>query len=277
MKKAPNFNQLPEEVVKKTFLKPGEKVLWRTTKGGPNPLNPQEWLIPAAVQVPPIDNIYLPETGEYIQIAAIERVDPTGNHKFYDLWFEKAQAGQIYITGGRAIDQEIHTYLSLCNYNGSNPNRDTSKDIIFEIVDEERAAKEGSKKRNLKRDALNIAADLQASELKDYAAALGRDDTRPTAVLRAEMEELADMNAQAFMDLVNNKSVVVKATLNRAISQGRIIFDPVQSRYAWDNGEPIVTVAKTSVAIDELVAHCVSSAKGEKILELLKSKKPQKA
>jgi hypothetical protein len=273
MKKTELYNQLSEKLVKSTMLKPGQSVTYRLTNIQKSSLDPTRLAIPASKNVPPIDTIYDEEEGQYVTIAAVKSINANGEHTFHDIVFSYNMAGHLILQGGRAVDQEIHSYLSLCDYNASKPNRDTSKDAIFELVDEEAKAEKESRTRNIRREALNAAADMSAEDVKTYAAAMGKDDTKAVSVLRNELEEMADTNPQDFLNLINNKQAVVTATVNRAVKKGVILFNQEQSRFEWPNKEVILVVARTgSDAIDEFVSFCTSSAKGEKVFQTIQSK-----
>jgi len=272
MKTSKIYNNLPAELLTKTKLKPGQTVTYKLVNMSPIPMDPSRLAIPTIFEIPPIDQIYNEKTGEYYDIAALKSVDAQGNHTYHPLYFTRQGAGHMTLVGGRAQDQEIHSYLSLCNYNASNESRDTSKEALFELIDEEAKAEKQARTRNIKREALNAAADLGTEEVRDYAAALGKDDTRPVKVLKNELEELADSDPQAFMDLLGNKQLVMKATINRAVKKGVILFNSEQSRYEWPNKEAIFTVARGTEAVDELISFCISSPKGEKVYQTIQSK-----
>jgi ribosomal protein L20 len=180
----------------------------------------------------------------------------------------------MILYGGRAVDQDIHAYLMLCNYNGANPNRDTSKEVIFELVDEGAKSENERRSRNVKREALNAAADLSADEVRNYIAAMGQDDTAKVDILRNKLEEMADKDPHGFMELINNKQAAMKATINRAINKGVINFEAEQSRFTWPNGEVILVVSRTTGGdhIEELLGYCVGSPKGEKVFQTIQSK-----
>lgn len=256
------------------MLKPGEQVMFRVSGIQPSPMDPGKWAIPAAKNVPPIDQIWDEEKQEFIDIAAVKSFNAEGDHTFHEIYFFGNQGGHLILRGGRGIDQEIYSYLTLCNYNGSNPNRDESKEIYFTLVDEKVKSEQERKVRNLKREALNISSDLNTDDVRNYIAALGQDDTRPVEVLRNELETMADNDPKSFLELVNNKQAVMKATLNRAIKKGVIIFDEEQSKFSWPTGEVIVITARTtgSDAVDDLLAYCVGNAKGEKVFQTIQTK-----
>lgn len=274
MKKTKFYNNVSDSLLKPTKLKPGQQVVYKVEGITPDPMNPGKWAIPAAKNVPPIDQIWDEEKQEYVDIAAVRSFDAEGNHTFHEIWFFGNQVGLMILRGGNAIDQEIHSYLSLCNYNGSNPNRDTTKEVYFTLVDEQAKSESERKVRNLKREALNVSADLTAEDVRNYIAALGQDDTKPLEVLRNDLEKMADNDPKSFLELVSNKQAVMKATLNRALKKNVIKFEEEQSRFTWANGEVITTVARTtgSDAIEDLVAFCVSSAKGEKVYQTIQTK-----
>lgn len=274
MKRTKLYNNLSPELVEKTKLKPGEQAVYRVYGISPHPMDPGKWAIPSAKNVPVIDQIWDEKQQEYVDIAAVKSVSPDGNHVFHDIYFFGNQGGHMVLLGGRAADQEIHTYLQLCNYNGSNPNRDTSKEIVFEVVDESAKSENERKKRNIKREALNAAADLSPEDVRNYIAALGQSDNEKIEILRNKLEALADSDPETFMDLINNKQAVIKATLNRALAKGVISFDSEQSRFSWPNGEAILTVARSTAgdAVDELLSYCISGAKGEKVYQTIQSK-----
>lgn len=274
MKKTKLFNDLSPEMLVNTKLKPGEQAVYRVYGITPHPMDPTRWAIPAAKNVPVMDQIWDEGKQEYVDIAAVRAVSADGNHTFHDIYFFGNQGGHIILVGGRAQDQEIHSYLQLCNYNGSNAKRDDSKEIIFEQVDEAAKSVKESKQRNIKREALNAAADLSPEMVRNYIAALGQDDTRKVEILRNELEELADRDPEEFLSLLDNKQAVMKATLNRAINKSVIKFDSEQSKFTWPNGEVILVVSRTTGGdnIEELLGYCTSNAKGEKVYQTIQSK-----
>jgi len=85
---------------------------------------------------------------------------------------------------------------------------------------------------------------------------------------------MADNNPKGFLDLIGNKQAAIKATLNRALTKGVILFDSEQSRFTWPNGEVILTVSRTTAGdnIEELLGYCTSNAKGEKVYQTIQSK-----
>lgn len=274
MRKTEVYNNVSKILSDKIKLKPGETVIYKLCNLDKDPYNPGKYLIPFIKAVPAVDQIWDEESGEYIPIAAVKSVNTNGEHIFHPIHFQKSSSGYIVLNGGRAADQEVHAYMSLCNYNASNPNRDQSVEAIFELVDESKKSENERRTRNIRREALNIAADLTADEVRTYIASLGLDENQKLEILRNTLEEMADNDPQNFLDLVNNKQAIMKATINRALSKGIINFNSEKSSFTWPNGEIILVVARTTDGdhIEELVGYCVSNAKGEKVYQTIQSK-----
>lgn len=278
MRKTELYNNVSKELLDSTKLKPGENVVYRLHDLPDHPFIPGAKAIPAMRQVPVTDQIYDQNSESYVDIGAVRSVNAEGEHTFHSIAFTIASAGELRLIGGRGADQEIHSYLKLCNYNVSNPDRDVAKEAIFELVDESAKSDVERKQRNIKREALNAAADLTADDVRNYTAALGRDDSGKLEVLRNHLEDMADKSPADFLDLIGNKQALMKATINRALNKGVIVFNEEQSRFSWPNGEAILTVARTTGGdnVEELISFCVSSAKGEKVYQTIQSKAKSK-
>lgn len=274
MIKTQYYNNLPPEVIKKFKLKPGQVVRYRLHNMRPAPMDPSRLAIPAILDIPLTDTIRIPGTDDFTDIAAIRSVSTKGKIQYHEIRFTAKELGYITLSGDNAAHQAIHTYLQLCNYNGSNPDRDPSKEIIFEFVDEEAKAEADQKVRNLKRQALNAAADMNEEEIRNFVAARGFDDTRPVKILRNEVEAFADQDPSGFLDILKNTQATSKAILNRAIKKGVIVFNKTQSRFEWPTGEVILVVARTTgqEPIEELAAFCEANVKGEKVFQTIQSK-----
>lgn len=274
MKKTELLNNVSDSLLKKTKLGRDQTVTYRVKNIYPNPAEPGSFIVPAGVSVPSTDQIWDEDKGEYVDIAAIKVISKDGNHTYHDIWFYGVYGGYMILHGNVASEQEVHSYLHMCNYNASNPNRDTNIPAIFELIDNQAKAETERKIRNLKREALNAAADLSVDDVRNYTAALGQDDSKKIEILRNDLEIMADRDPQGFLDLINNKQASMKAVLNRALAKGVITFDTEQSIFKWPNGEAILTVARStgSDAVDELISFCISSAKGEKVYQTIQSK-----
>lgn len=273
MRKTDLFNNVSDSLLEKTKLKKDEIVRYRIISTARHPLT-GEFIIPSAVSIPATDEIWDQELQEFVNIAAIDRISPDGSVSFENIWFYGSDFGILTLAGGSAKAQNLHSYLALSNYNASNPNRNTQVEPFYELMDENAKSETERKTRNLKREALNIAADLSIDDVKTYIAALGKDDTRKVEVMRNELEMFADRFPKEFLELMDNKQATLKAVINRALNKNIITFDVEQSRFSWANGEVIVTVSRSTQGdnVEDLLTYLISSTKGEKILQTIQSK-----
>ena len=278
MKLVKHFNEVSKELLESTRLKPGQIVKYRVHVVGvgkrkTTPLMPNVPAIPVSKNVPPSDQIWDNFANKFVTIGAIRNVKSNGSPAFYDLTFRRATAGIITLRGGRAADQEIHSYMMLTDYNGSKPDRDPSKQILFHFIDESKVAEVKSEGRKSLRVALNTAADLSEADVKTYIVARGGDEKRPLKVLRDELEAFAEAQPDKFMEFIANAQTTVTAVVQRALNNGKIKFNGEQSRFEWTNGEPILTVARSGRdANEELALWLRSDLKGEKVFQMLNTK-----
>jgi hypothetical protein len=272
MKKFENVNAVSPALLDSTKLKRDESKIFVLANISEHPWT-KELIIPSGLSIPSFDQIFDDEKNDWVEIAAINRLDKQGNHTYHEITFFGQSAGRIILTGGRGADQEIYSFLKLSNYNGSNPHRDVSKPIYYYEVDETKKAEVEEKRRDLKREALNAASDLSAQDVRDFVASIGIDDRQDLKILRNKLGEMADKNPQDFLDLLQNKIAVIKASVNRAIRDGQIIFDTAASKFSWTHGEEILRVPRAEDAVDELAGYLATNPKGEKILQTLRSKK----
>lgn len=278
MKVVKHFNTLSQELIDSTKLKKDQIVKFRVHVVGvgkrkTTPLMPMMPAIPTTKNVPPSDQIWDDYKKTFVTIGAIRNVKSNGSPAFYDLTFRRATGGIITLRGGRAADQEIYSYMTLCDFNGSKPDRDPSKPILFHFVDEAKIADIRSEGRKNLRIALNTAADLSEADVKTYIVARGGDEKRPLKVLRDELEAFAEAQPDKFMEFIANAQTTVTAVVQRALNNGKIKFNGEQSRFEWTNGEPILTVARSGRdANEEFALWLRSDLKGEKVFQMLNTK-----
>lgn len=285
MKLVQHYNKISPELLASTKLQPGQTVKYRVKVSGMNgkrtstPLAPNLPAIPVSKNIPPADQIWDDNIKQFVTIGAIRNVKSTGNPAFYDITFRRASGGIITLRAGRVADQEIHSYMMLTDFNGSKPDRDPSKPILFTFIDEEKQAEVRTEARKNRRVALNTAADLSEEDVRTYTAARGLDEKRTMKILRAELEDFADVDPDGFMRFINSADTTVVAVINRAIKNNKIKFNSEQSRFEWPTGETVLAVARSgNDAIEELATWLRSNERGERVFQQLNtsSKKPVK-
>ena len=85
--KAKLYNKLPQSLIKK--IPKGKQVVFRLCDIKEDHDNPGEFLIPLNKNLPPTDEIYNPETDEFIPIAYVTGVSANGQARFGQILFQK--------------------------------------------------------------------------------------------------------------------------------------------------------------------------------------------
>ena len=212
-----------------------------------DPQNPGKVIMPSIHMIPQIDRVYDKESDDYVDIASIASLGVGGKPQFNTIQFTKKEKGLLAVRGSKTGDREIYQYLMLSNYNASNPDRDTSIVPLFKLVEPKKEASDSRKQRTMRRDAMNVAAELSASEVREFIAALNKDEKRDISILRDELEIMAEKDPQQFITLSKDKNKSIQANCKKAIDKKVIRFDKASSTFLWvSTGETIVQVPRSS-------------------------------
>ena len=204
-------------------------------------------MMPSIHMIPNVDRVYDKETDDYIDIASIGSIGIGGKPTMNTIQFTKKDKGLMALRGSKTGDREIFQYLSLSNYNKSNPNRDTAVNPLYELVEPSRGAKESRENRTLRRDAMNVAAELSAAEVREFISSMNKDAKRDMSILRDEIELMAEKDPKGFIKLSKDKNKSIQANCKLAIDKKIIEFDKKTSSFLWvGTGETIVTVPRSS-------------------------------
>jgi hypothetical protein len=284
MKVVGNINNLPESLKPKKLNK-GEIVTYQLLNGIKNPDDKQRAKIPVlypqSTTIPSKDRIKNHETGEFVDIAIVDSFHAIPGTNQFDvrprkLAIPKYNHGVFICVEGSVVDEEIYEYCELTNYNASNPNRDKNVTPLFKRVDERVDSKDRNKKRSVKLEAMKYASDMSDGLVKDFAAAMNWNETIDIAILRDKVETFAETNPEEFQKVVENKGgqSQIKATIKKAISSGKVNYDPEQHRICLPTGQTLIKLDRLEgVNVDYLsqAADWVISAKnGQKTYESIK-------
>lgn len=228
-------------------FKRNEIKVFRYLNVKPDPQNKGQFIMPSMAFMPKVDRVYDPKKDDYVDIANIKALGVGGVPQIEAIAFSKQTQGKLMLRGNKTGDKEIFEYLSLSNYNASNPNRDTSVVPLFELVEPAKKAQDARKDRNLRRDAMNVAAELSASEVREFISSLNKDETRDMSILRDELEIMAEKDPRKFISLSKDKSKSIQSNVKKAIDKKIIRFDKATSEFKWvGTDETIVQVPRSS-------------------------------
>jgi len=265
-------------------LSRGEKVEYRLVGIKPSPLDRtgKTLGIPFITGIPKRDTVFIPfpdaakkslikegdnREGEFIDIgyAVGNRMDT--------IHFLKSRAGVLSLTGGNAKNQDLFEFLESCNANGSNPNRDTSKEPKFQKINVKEEAKVLRQARKDKRAAEDKAEKLTRNELLRVAIGLGYNnpESQEEESLRDSIESYAGLNPINFLVLVENPDLVIQEIAVAAESKGFISVNLQKRSIMGNNGETLYTWSPEKDAKwAEKFVDFVKSKEGSKFYSSLK-------
>lgn len=232
--KASEYNQFSATMQRK--LKQDERATYRILNVRPDPDNAGKYLMPAAYQIPSTDIIYDKVKGDFVTIAAIERVDKEGDPVFLNIIFSAPNMGYLFLTGSNAVHQKIYQYIELCNFNESNKDRNPDFEPIFHRVDTRKDAIEERQMRKLIVKAVNEALDLDDKKTKEVSMALGID-AESIEEIRNLLEDYAGDNPEKFLHVLEQSSLEGESVIKEAIKLGIIKNNVQESAFQWTETE----------------------------------------
>ena len=235
-----------------------------------DPLNAGQVSMPSVIIVPNKDRVFDPKRNDYVDIAAIKTIGIGDKPAFAEIKFTKQNRGKLILKGSVPVEKEVFEYLSISNANASNPNRDTSVRPLYELVNPAAEAKSKRQTRSLRREAMNVAAELSGSEVREFVSSLGKDETRDLSVLRDELETLAEATPKDFIKLSKNSNKSYAANIKRAIDKKIISFDRETNTFTWAaTDETIVQVPRSSKLghLEGFTNFVLSNKNGENIYQ----------
>lgn len=227
---------------KPTPIKKGETVVYELAGLKTDPLDPEKGLaVPAVFGIPGTDRVFDKDKDEYIDIAHITGHGEGGKPIIEPVMFVSSMAGILVLNGGKAKDQAIYEYMEKSNYNGSNPDRDTSKPIYFYRKDYKAEAKQKREKRNEMIEAINKARALDVAHMRQVALGVGFTAlTDDNDSLREKLEDYAEKNPQKFLAIVENKDLAIMEVANEAQKKGKLVIDEASGKITTANGEVLI-------------------------------------
>jgi hypothetical protein len=256
MKPIGNFNRLPKGFKQPEKLQKGQTVTYRLHEDfrkkviiSRDGAMQERW--PESIQIPTRDVILInytengEEKSDLFDIGLINKVDRDGTPDVEPFWLEaNVRKGEWTLTGGSIDDEKLYWYFELCNYNGSNPDRDQAKKIYFYKVDHEGEAKQANRLVDLELECLLFIKNCTPKEIKKLAAAFQYNENEPESVLRKKLNDFAKKDPEQFNKLATSKSVEIKATIQRAFNHQVIKYNPQQHKVTWSDGSTICSLTR---------------------------------
>jgi hypothetical protein len=180
-----------------------------------------------------------------------------------------------FINGLKAVDGTDNLLLKFimeCNYNGSNPDRDPKKPVIFKLVDKSIAYKAEIEKDLTIHKAKNWCYEAAYDEVRAYARVLSipHMESKSSEEIRWDMSVRAQKDPKKFMDGLNDPKMKKKHHILEALERGILSKNESQNSICWSSNlhSPLKTAPAGLDPVDILVDSIITPD-GEKFYDAL--------
>jgi len=185
-----------------------------------------------------------------------------------------ATQGKLILDMTKPEDRDIFGFLEMHPKMTGGRFQDKEGPGIVSLIDEVKTADDSLKRRNLRIDAMYVAANMQLREIKDFAAAMGWDEHEEPVLLRDKITELAEMDPEFFRSFIDNKSIEYRATIQRSLDNDLIQFLPVESKFIWSTNRQTIAVldrVEGHNVLERMTDWIMTSKNGMEVFTKLKS------
>lgn len=222
--KSSEFNQWPG--YSKIKIPAGQEVIFKVTGIRPDIESGNGSFIIPSKNIPTTDVIY--KDGEIWPIGCFIGTQANGDPIHDLLVFDFSTAGTMKLRSGVARDEARYRYLSLCNYNASNTDRDASYEEKFTLVNEGKSAEQKLASDKLVFEAQSKFWELSGDSLKNVFTILGIDQ-KDSNIAKSKLKDFVDENPGEFIKLLDSGS-----KKNESLAQ---IKDALKKKILRDNYE----------------------------------------
>jgi len=232
------YNNLPEGILARIPKLTGQMVKFEVRGKYWDKAN-NVWRYPHMTAVPKTDRIVDPQTNDVYTIANVHNLSSSGEPIMPMIFFD--HSGHIIIRpddNGRYSSSDILTYqyLMLCNYNESNPHRDSNAKVWFKQINDDAVALVKVEEKSQSADAIKMVASLSDDEVPLLAAQFGVGEVGDmTQVLRLKLVNYAEKEpgkAQGGYEVISNLGSFV-SDIEKAIEGKIVSLDRRSNSFKW--------------------------------------------
>lgn len=199
--------------------------------------------------------------------------------KKYNLQFVRG----LKIVSGDNDGMLLLDYMFKDNLNGSNKNRRTDTQALYEFVDIQKIIKSSIEQDDLKYETIKFCREADFSSIKMVARVMNVNMNQSAEEIRYDLRQLAEhmdrVKPGSFMEVAKSSSMKTKHYVMEAIEEGILVTNRMTNSIAWATNphQPLDTAAMGKDIVDSFVQK-LSTAEGklvyDTIVDMLTPDKP---
>lgn len=230
-----------------------------------------EYLYPLIYTLTPVTfNITDPYDKKLKRIAIVNTLKEMGamEDSFHKLKIKEGWQGLYTLDMEKSLDRDLFAYIYLHPKLEGGKFRDEQMPAIIKYVDELSDAKYSLRMRNQKIESLMVANSFKTQQVRDFASAMGWNDSEDPHILKDKIVTLAEEDPEFFKNFIDDKNIEVRAVIQRAIDSKVWDWVPVESKFVWTSNKQVIAVlerAEGANMLDRMCDWVMTSKNGQEI------------
>lgn len=240
-------------------------------KTGGEYLYPLRWsLTPVSYSITdPFDNLRK-------RIGIIKNLKEYGHpsDNFARVQLDEQFAGILTLDLENQEDQDKFMYLEMHPKLEGGEFRDKNEMAVFRRIDDVKEAKASLTARENRATAMFVATQMTASEIADFACAMGWDEHEDINILRDKVVERADKDPEWFRKFIDDKSIEYRALIKRAMNNNIISWQPVENKFVWTSNNQTIAIldrCEDGKVLERMSDWLSTSKNGQDVLSKIKA------
>lgn len=235
-----------------------------------------EYLFPRRWALTPVTfDITDPNDGLRKRIGIIDKLREYGapSDSFRRVYLDEQFRGILTLDMEHMPDQDVFMYLELHPKLEGGMFHDRNEMAIFKRIDVVKEAKTSLTARENRATAMFVASQMAAQEIKDFACAMGWDETEDISLMRDKVMELAENDPVWFREFLDNKSIEYRAVVKRAMDSNLITWHPVENKFVWTSNNQTIAIldrCEDGKVLERMSDWIITSKNGQEVYTKLK-------
>lgn len=236
-----------------------------------------EYIYPISYTLSPVTfDIIDPYDRMKKRIGIVKNLKEFGSQddQFKRLILREGWQGVYTLDMDKPDDQDFFAFLELHPKMEGGKFRDQNSPALIKRIDVTAEASKSIKQRNVKVNAMFVAANFSDQEVRDFVSAMGWNEHEEPIIIRDKVMEIAENDPEFFVDFIDNKHIEFRAVITRAMDNNIIAFVPVENKFIWvSNNQPIAVLerAEGEQVLDRMCDWIMTSKNGMDVFNRLKT------